>query len=152
MTTSCCLVRSSDRGPLPAWPPTLVRRGRPLAGRTRGEPWGLPGAAVVGHRPGLGLPRLELHPADVDLPRRILFQELGGFLPTYAHAQDYEFFVRLLRQERFQRIGRTLAGARRHDDAMSMDRNAVHLAELEAIAEQQRATLVRRRVGCTGTG
>jgi glycosyltransferase involved in cell wall biosynthesis len=68
--------------------------------------------------------------------RRDLFQELGGFLPTYAHAQDYEFFVRLLRQERFQRIGRTLAGARRHDDAMSMDRNAVHLAELEAIAGQ----------------
>jgi glycosyltransferase involved in cell wall biosynthesis len=68
--------------------------------------------------------------------RRDLFEELGGFLPSYAHADDYEFFVRLLRQERFHRIGRTLAGARRHDDAMSMDRNAVHLAELEAIAAQ----------------
>jgi glycosyltransferase involved in cell wall biosynthesis len=68
--------------------------------------------------------------------RRDLFEELGGFLPSYAHADDYEFFVRLLRQERFHRIGRTLAGARRHDDSMSMDRNAVHLAELEAIAAQ----------------
>ena len=67
---------------------------------------------------------------------RTFFQELGGFLPTYAHAQDYEFFVRALKQEPFQRVGRTLAGARRHDDAMSMDRNAAHLAELEAIAEQ----------------
>jgi glycosyltransferase involved in cell wall biosynthesis len=68
--------------------------------------------------------------------RRDLFEELEGFLPSYSHADDYEFFVRLLGRERFQRIGRTLAGARRHGDAMSMDRNAVHLAELEAIAEQ----------------
>jgi glycosyltransferase involved in cell wall biosynthesis len=67
---------------------------------------------------------------------RDLFEESGGFLPSYTHADDYEFFVRLLRREPFERIGRTLAGARRHANAMSMDRNAVHLAELEAIAAQ----------------
>jgi hypothetical protein len=62
---------------------------------------------------------------------RDLFQTLEGVLPHPRRAGDYELYIRLLRQERLQRIGRTLAGARRHDDALSMDRNAGHLAELE---------------------
>jgi glycosyltransferase involved in cell wall biosynthesis len=67
---------------------------------------------------------------------RDLLEETEGFLTSYSHADDYEFFVRLLSREKFERIGRTLAGARRHSNAMSMDRNAVHLAELETIAAQ----------------
>ena len=67
---------------------------------------------------------------------RGFFEELGGFDPSFSHADDYEFYLRALRREPFARVPRTLSAARRHSDAMSMDRNAVHLAELRAIEEQ----------------
>jgi glycosyltransferase involved in cell wall biosynthesis len=74
-------------------------------------------------------------PMSTYLSRRF-FEKLGGFDSTFSHADDYEFFVRALRREPFARVPRTLSAARRHSDAMSMDRNAVHLAELKSIAEQ----------------
>jgi len=68
--------------------------------------------------------------------RRSFFEELGGLDSTFSHADDYEFYVRALGREPFARVARTLSAARRHSDAMSMDRNAVHLAELKTIEEQ----------------
>jgi glycosyltransferase involved in cell wall biosynthesis len=79
---------------------------------------------------------------------RDLFEELGGLDPSLSYADDYEFFVRVLEREPFARIARTLAGSRRHDDAMSMNRNATHLAELEAIAEQGASRSRSRRALC----
>jgi glycosyltransferase involved in cell wall biosynthesis len=67
---------------------------------------------------------------------RDLFEELGGLKTSFSHADDYEFFVRALEREPFARIARTLSCSLRRGDAMSMDRNATHLAELEAIAAQ----------------
>jgi glycosyltransferase involved in cell wall biosynthesis len=67
---------------------------------------------------------------------RSFFEELGGFDSTFSHADDYEFYLRALKREPFVRVRRTLSAARRHSDAMSMDRNAVHLAELRAIEQQ----------------
>jgi len=67
---------------------------------------------------------------------RSFFEELGGFDSAFAQAIDYEFFVRALKREPFARVARTLSAGRRHIDAMSMDRNAAHLAELEAVKEQ----------------
>jgi glycosyltransferase involved in cell wall biosynthesis len=67
---------------------------------------------------------------------RSFFEELGGFDSAFAHAIDYEFFVRALKHEPFARVARTLSTAMRHSDAMSMDRNAAHLAELKAIEKQ----------------
>jgi hypothetical protein len=64
---------------------------------------------------------------DVDLPPPRPLPGAGGLPAHLRRAGDYKLFIRLLRQERLQRIGRTLAGARRHDDAMSMDRNASFL-------------------------
>jgi hypothetical protein len=69
-------------------------------------------------------------------PMSSFFEELGGFDLAFAKAIDYEFFVRALKREPFARVARTLSAARRHTDAMSMDRNAAHLAELAAIEEQ----------------
>lgn len=77
---------------------------------------------------------------------RSFFEELGGFNSAFAQAIDYEFFVRALKREPFARVARTLSAARRHTDAMSMDRNAAHLAELEAIKEQSAPRSWSRRM------
>lgn len=79
---------------------------------------------------------------------RDLFEELGGLDSSFSYADDYDFFVRALRREPFARIARTLAGSRRHDDAMSMNRNATHLAELEAIAARGAPRSRPRRALC----
>jgi glycosyltransferase involved in cell wall biosynthesis len=83
---------------------------------------------------------------------RSFFEELGGFDSRFSQAVDYEFFLRALKREPFVRVTRTLSTAMRHSDALSMDRNAAHLAELKAIEEQHaprswsRRTLYRYRL------
>jgi GT2 family glycosyltransferase len=77
-----------------------------------------------------------------------LFQEAGGFNPSFCYGDSYDFFVRALERGPFARIARTLAGSRRHGDAMSMDRNAIHLAALKAIAEQGTPRSRSRSVLC----
>jgi glycosyltransferase involved in cell wall biosynthesis len=67
---------------------------------------------------------------------RSFFEGLGGFDPAFAQAIDYELFARALSREPYARITRTLSAARRHSDAMSMDRDAAHLAALRTIEEQ----------------
>jgi glycosyltransferase involved in cell wall biosynthesis len=78
--------------------------------------------------------------------RRSFFEDLGGFDSTLRHADDYEFYVRALKREPFDRVARTLSVARRHSDAMSMDRNARHLAELKAIEEHDAPRSWSRRM------
>jgi glycosyltransferase involved in cell wall biosynthesis len=69
--------------------------------------------------------------------RRDLFEELGGFDPSFVYAGDYDFFARLLqRREPFDAIGRPLCAWRRDGSNLSMSPDPARQAEIDRVRDR----------------
>lgn len=67
---------------------------------------------------------------------RNLLAELSGFDMTFQYGGDYDFYVRALEGERFQRIPHVLSCCYRHGTNMSTRLDDIHYAETQRIQER----------------
>lgn len=76
---------------------------------------------------------------------RDFFDELGGFDPEYKMAADFDFSVRALQREPFERIAQPIAYYRRHLKNLSVIAKSPAVAEARSVQEKFGAEL---RVAC----
>jgi glycosyltransferase involved in cell wall biosynthesis len=88
-------------------------------------------------------------PTTSTFMHRDLFADLRGFDTTFQYGGDYEFYVRALEREHFQRINQLLSCCYRHGANISTRLDEIYRAETQLIADlyapktQQRRTAYR---------
>jgi glycosyltransferase involved in cell wall biosynthesis len=85
-------------------------------------------------------------PTTSTFMHRDLFADLRGFDTTFQYGGDYEFHVRALEREHFQRVTQLLSCCYRHGANISTRLDEIYRAETQLIAELYAPKTQRRRI------